>query len=1341
MGAKSGSLANIVLTATSSAAVFINASGGNAVLKAGGVSTVTVTGGGSSSGFYIWRGSGTGTSTITIEGDVTIGADGSPIATGNNTAGIRILQETAGAATITSAATIYANRLGIWFSRNGANSGTTADSRVENTGNIHVTGGHGIYAWYARSSDTADTGDLTVTSSGDITTTAATGRGISVDYRGHGDLTVGHTGGTITSNHQGVFVSHGETGANNQAGSGDTTINIGGDIMAATRNAVQVYQIEGTGDITVMMTGGDLVATADNSDGIFIERAPNSGNEAANSGAMSVTTTGGSITGRYGIEVRDNTMYTGAVTISNGADVTAGNHGLYVSRRGNGATSITNTGGTVVSSGWNGIFVENRGADATASTDHVTVTVTGGTVRANAKADPVAAALATTPSAAAANRAKGAAVLAMNRGTGNVIVEVSGDDTMLISKYNAGIFARLWEGTQDDDTTTNNGSQIKVTQGGTIQGRKGVYAFVAPYSTAATAVARTTPAEPEVIDVTWMGTFSHGTTATVAPNDDDRFVAATVASGFDLDREVQAGQVEGSIRYGAPAGIEAQVMTWRDVVEQVAQGDRGRTDAAIADDTARQALFNTADPADPSDADQVALKARSDALVLQAKAAIENGDIMVESGSALETALAAIAAIDTSNAAGEYTVEEVAGYLAVDNIVNRAALADLMSRGLSDKEKAVLAAMATGDEAAVDTALDDEAAGFSDDYKTAVKALLDRYNVGNIRVNMTGGSIDSRGDGIRAYYATPHDDNGGIRVTVAAGTTVTGGMAGIYVANAGLGDVGKDSEWARFLRLESDAMNVRQQFVTVNGMVMGGTDAAVHLAGGGMLLVGKTGEVHAGPSGVGVLVNDPGDAYVTIHGLVQGDDGGDAAVHLTGGGGVVVSSTGHVMANGASAAIRTDEADTPVLLFVAGNTAVTGDVSREEVESLMARVTGVIPTQTRWGVADDLGPTGELREEPLRGNDGNIALNPQDYPRTPCPEGQTRGPDGMCMTQQRQMPTTPPGGEEEEEEEEEMVEREPPRQPSPTFDCDVAAMVNDRCRLYEALPSTLLAMNGLPTYEERMSAARDARGGWARVEVARGKWKADTSTRPDVAYDHSRSGLRAGMDFAAGDAGRVGVSVHGLRGSAEMTGVGEVDLSGAGLGVQATTALDGGVHVDMQAAVTWYHADLKSAVRGSLKKDVNGRGYALGVEVGKRLAGMGGGVTVTPRAGLLWSKAGLDDFDEEVMGGARVSVEDAQSLKGRAGVSVEKMLDGAGMDGSRLFASLDVEQEFKEETEVMVSGNSLKASARKTRIRTAAGAVHVWDEGRYSLQGSLGYTAGGGGNRDFGGGLSLAVKF
>ena len=127
--------------------------------------------------------------------------------------------------------------------------------------------------------------------------------------------------------------------------------------------------------------------------------------------------------------------------------------------------------------------------------------------------------------------------------------------------------------------------------------------------------------------------------------------------------------------------------------------------------------------------------------------------------------------------------------------------------------------------------------------------------------------------------------------------------------------------------------------------------------------------------------------------------------------------------------------------------------------------------------------------------------------------------------------------------------KEPPSLP---FSCDMAE--DGRCRMYEALPSMLLAMNALPTWAERRSAVRDGNGGWARVEASRGKWQAKeaATTSGELAYDHRRSVGRAGVDFLAGESGRVGMSVHGLRGKAEMSGVGEVNLSGVGAALSAT---------------------------------------------------------------------------------------------------------------------------------------------------------------------------------------------
>ena len=187
---------------------------------------------------------------------------------------------------------------------------------------------------------------------------------------------------------------------------------------------------------------------------------------------------------------------------------------------------------------------------------------------------------------------------------------------------------------------------------------------------------------------------------------------------------------------------------------------------------------------------------------------------------------------------------------------------------------------------------------------------------------------------------------------------------------------------------------LRQQYVTVHGTVRGGTDAAVHLAGGGVLLVGETGKVLAGSSGVGVLVNDPGVAHVHVEGEVRGAEGeGAAAVHLTGGGSVRVSETGRVLANGADHAIRADDpdGDTPAakVVLVLGTSVGVEDndgVAREDVQSLLERVKGPITIENddlrrRLVVALGGAAPGATLEGDVLNEDGTLggpALDPQE---------------------------------------------------------------------------------------------------------------------------------------------------------------------------------------------------------------------------------------------------------------------------------------------------------------------------------------------------------------------------
>ena len=216
--------------------------------------------------------------------------------------------------------------------------------------------------------------------------------------------------------------------------------------------------------------------------------------------------------------------------------------------------------------------------------------------------------------------------------------------------------------------------------------------------------------------------------------------------------------------------------------------------------------------------------------------------------------------------------------------------------------------------------------------------------------------------------------------------------------------------------------------------------------------------------------------------------------------------------------------------------------------------------------------------------------------------------------------------------------------------------------------------------------------------------------------------------------------MHTLGGRAEMGGVGAVELEGMGGGLSATW-LVGEFYVDAQAAMTWYDVDVESNMLGKMqKKAVHGAGYGLGVDVGRRMSV--GGMMVTPRAGVEWSKVALDDFmDMEPAGGRRasVSVEEAGSVKGRLGVMVERELVMGAASG-RVFGSLDVEQEFSEETEVKVGGQMLKTEVRPTAVRLGLGGAFAVAED-VVVRGTAGFRTSGSGTSGYGGGLELQMRF
>ena len=293
-----------------------------------------------------------------------------------------------------------------------------------------------------------------------------------------------------------------------------------------------------------------------------------------------------------------------------------------------------------------------------------------------------------------------------------------------------------------------------------------------------------------------------------------------------------------------------------------------------------------------------------------------------------------------------------------------------------------------------------------------------------------------------------------------------------------------------------------------------------------------------------------------------------------------------------------------------------------------------------------------------------------------------------------------------------------------------------RTRVYEALPSVLLGLNGLPRFRERMAVPRTGNGGWVRVETYRGNWSAEASTTEGLEYDHWRTGLRAGRDVPVGEEVLLGFSVHHRLGSADVLRGGGIDLSGLGAGVSGAWMVGDDVYVDAQGELTWYEADFHSSSRGMLKEGASGRGHALGLEVGYRapMPGMAG-VVVTPRAGVEHSRVTLGDFRDAV--GARIRMEEAKSLKGRLGVVVEAERDGSP---HWLAGSLDVEHEFEDDPKVRMTGADLEPKPKAARVRLGLDGSRAWSDGRYTLSGGLSY-ARGGDSEELGGGVSWKVRF
>ena len=674
-------------------------------------------------------------------------------------------------------------------------------------------------------------------------------------------------------------------------------------------------------------------------------------------------------------------------------------------------------------------------------------------------------------------------------------------------------------------------------------------------------------------------------------------------------------------------------------------------------------------------------------------------------------------------------------------------------------------------------------------WKDEVRAFAKRYNAGDVRVDVTGGTITSGGDGVYARYVLTHERNGAVMVSVAEGAVVTGGRHGIYVSGAGAGEG-----------------NFRAQSVSIDGEVTGGTGAGVYLRGGGTLIIGSTGKV-----GAGVLAEGGGDLRASVAGRVEGDiRNAGGALTLTAEAGSVITGTVHepvgaftaagsvgrllygdggtvsVPATGVLTGVDGEaiRAGGDLSVVVAG--MVTGDI--RSMGDLTATVSGLVDgdieglgagehavTVSRGGVV-----TGEIHlAASIVGADGTIGAARRDGGGMVAvgPTGVIRGMDGVAVRAggapltvelalaTRRLASVLGGAIVNEGGETTIIVNgvklhdgaegaTGAEVPNGSRDVRLRAGAGadgvfaleefieshpPRAGIYEALPGLLLRLES----GRARSARRTAPGSpvWVRLSGGGGSRGAERSTS-GAEYDFDSFGAEAGLDvrlpWAEGLSGSV--SVRHQQASADVSlpaGKGEIDLAGAGLAAALSWRGGSGWYLRGDFSVTDYAADLSSKKWGKLRRGAGAVVRSLDLEAGRRMT-PDDRFSLAPRAWLARSEvSSMDSFTDSV--GARFSLVKARRLTGGLGLLAEAER-AAGGGTLLLRGSADLESVLSGgKTIVEVTGDRLRAEAGRTRLLLGVGAR--WRVGRFTMDGEISAAGLTSDDKAWGGRLDVGMRF
>ena len=593
----------------------------------------------------------------------------------------------------------------------------------------------------------------------------------------------------------------------------------------------------------------------------------------------------------------------------------------------------------------------------------------------------------------------------------------------------------------------------------------------------------------------------------------------------------------------------------------------------------------------------------------------------------------------------------------------------------------------------VTESIDRSADDFADTYSQGIFAI--HQGLGDIDINVRGGSIETRGtDSYGVFGLFQKADHGGkLLIRTSDGNTITTkgpNGHGIEAQNYGTlptstifvdieGSVtttGQNSQGVRVGALAIGSDGYRQQTVTVNGPVKSNAEG-VYLAGGGRVVIGPRGSIDS-ESGIAILATgdtagaNPGDPVIKPKLRVDMNLGGRKVEQAIG--------NNWIINDGGETTIAVNST-----VLHEGATGFTGLTASNGAWNVTMREHGVkVTNRTAADPANWVSTESTNTAKIIADRD----FNAQDFTETEavCPLGQIGTPPD-CM--------------------------DPPPPPGPTGPMFMEEYA-PRAALYEVLPDFMLRMQNWEPTRPRLFLPESPV--YIRLLESTGSQEFKRST-VNANYDADRFAVEAGVNISLSEDFKISASAHHVTGSADVSSPvngGDIDVTGAGLSVDAYWSSENDYYATGRLSLTDYDIDLSSNTIGRLKSNGDAYGQSVHIEAGRRMT-LSENLHWTPRAWLGQTSISVDKFTDAV--DSQVSFPNTDRFTGGLGVMAESVRTEYGGE-LLLRGSLDFEQKFGDsKTVTLVSGERLSAEPEKSSVLLSLGGA--WHKGPFKFSAEL----------------------